>query len=141
MLRKLGPIAFAVTVFSTPAAAQIEVHIATPVIRFEAAPPLVVVQPGIQVVPNYEEEVFFSDGWYWSRSGPYWFRTRDYRGGWIRVEPRFVPVGLVRIPEGRYRHWKHERKEFRKEERRERKEWRREHGHGHGNGHGHHGRD
>ncbi len=89
-----------------PARAQVSVHIATPTIRFEVAPSLVVVSPGIQVVPEYEEEVFFVDGWYWYRSGPYWYRTRDYRGGWVVVEQRYVPATLVKIPPGHYKHYK-----------------------------------
>jgi hypothetical protein len=91
-----------------PARAQVSVQIAVPApaIRFEVAPPLVVVSPGVQVVPEYEEEVFFVDGWYWHRSGPYWYRTRDYRGGWVVVEQRYVPVALVRIPPGHYKHYK-----------------------------------
>src|SRR5215467_407861 len=89
-----------------PARAQVSVLIAAPAIRFEVAPPLVVVSPGIQVVPEYEQEVFFVDGWYWYRSGPYWYRTRDHRGGWVVVERRYVPATLVKIPPGRYKHYK-----------------------------------
>ena len=89
-----------------PARAQVSVLIAAPAIRFEVAPPLVVVSSGIQVVPEYEEEVFFVQGWYWCRSGPYWYRTRDYRGGWVVVERRYVPVALVKIPPGHYKHYK-----------------------------------
>ena len=40
-----------------PARAQVRVEIAVPTIQFEVAPPLVVVSPGVQVVPEYEEEV------------------------------------------------------------------------------------
>src|SRR5215472_2069595 len=89
-----------------PARAQVRVEIAVPTIRFEVAPPLVVVSPGVQVVPEYEEEVFFVDGWYWYRTGPYWYRTRDHRGGWVVVERRYVPVALVKIPPGHYKHYK-----------------------------------
>jgi len=89
-----------------PAHAQVRVEIAVPTIRFEVAPPLVVVSPGVQVVPEYEEEVFFVDGWYWYRSGPYWYRTRDHRGGWVVVERRYVPATLVKIPPGHYKHYK-----------------------------------
>jgi len=89
-----------------PARAQVRLEIAVPTIRFEVAPPLVVVSPGVQVVPEYEEEVFFVDGWYWYRSGPYWYRTRDHRGGWVVVERRYVPATLVKIPPGHYKHYK-----------------------------------
>jgi len=91
-----------------PARAQVSVQIAAPTIRFEVAPPLVVVSPGIQVVPEYQEEVFFVDGSYWYRSGPYWYRTSDYRGGWVVVERRYVPVALVKMPPGHYKHYQAE---------------------------------
>src|SRR5256885_11058433 len=86
------------------AAAQVRVEVTMPSIRFETAPPLVTVNEGVQVVPDYDEEVFFTDGWYWHRRGDLWFRTRDHRGGWVVVERRYVPVALVRIPPGKYRH-------------------------------------
>jgi hypothetical protein len=88
------------------AVAQVNVYIATPTIRFEVAPPLVVVSPGVMVVPDYEEEVFFVNGWYWCRRGPYWYRARDHRGGWVVVERQYVPVTLVKTPPGHYKHYK-----------------------------------
>ncbi|HZN92968.1 MAG TPA: hypothetical protein VFB81_09685 [Myxococcales bacterium] len=86
---------------SVPAFAQVEVKISFP---WLAPPPLVVVEPGIQVVPDYPEEVFFVDSWYWVRRDGRWFRARDYRAGWSYVTA--PPAALVRIPPGRYRHWK-----------------------------------
>lgn len=88
------------------ALAQIHVDIALPSIRFEVAPPLVVVAPGVQVVEDYGEEVFFVDGWYWCRREGRWFRTRDHRGHWVVVETVQVPGTIVKIPPGRYRHHK-----------------------------------
>jgi hypothetical protein len=72
------------------------------------APPLVVIQPGIQVVEGFGEEVFFHRGWYWCRRPDGWYRSRSPRArfGWIDV--RRVPGALVRMPEGRYRNWHHE---------------------------------
>jgi hypothetical protein len=57
----------------------------------------------------------------------------------VYVERRFVPVALVRLPPGHYRHWRRaevreERREFREHQRHERKK---EHEHGRG----HHERD
>ncbi len=93
-------------------------------IGFPAPPTLVVVSPGIQVVPDYDEEVFFVDGWYWLRRDSAWYRTRDHRGGWVVVQPRYVPAALVRLPPGQYKHW---RKEEEKAEKRawktEQREW------------------
>jgi hypothetical protein len=108
--------------FSLPAWAQVHVDINVPLpsVRFEAAPPLVVVEPGIQVVPQQEEEVFFTDGYYWTRRDGRWFRSRDHRGGWAVMEERRVPPGLARMPPGKYRHWRaEERREERREDRRE----------------------
>ena len=96
--------------YSQPSAAQVnlQVQIGVPTIRFETAPALVEVSPGVQVVPEYEQEVFFVDGWYWHRAGRMWYRTQDHRGGWVAVQRREVPRGLVRIPPGRYRHYRAE---------------------------------
>lgn len=89
----------------TPARAQVAVDVR---IGFPTPPPLVVVRPGIQVVPDYEEEIFFTRGWYWLRRDERWYRTRDHRGGWVVVPRRVVPVALVREPPGHYKHWRKE---------------------------------
>jgi hypothetical protein len=85
------------------------VVVAAPTIRFEAPPPLVVVQPGVQVVEDADEEIFFVGGWYW-HPGPegVWYRTRSYRGGWEAAPPRVVPAAIVRMPRGQYRHFRGE---------------------------------
>lgn len=143
------------------AAAQVDVRIAVPVptIRFEVAPPVVEVEPGVTIVENHEEEIFVSGGWYWCRRDGHWFRTRDWREpAWAHVEPRYVPAPIFRVPPGHYRRWrreehkewkerehafregekaerreeKRERHEEKREEKRERHEERREHGDKHG---------
>lgn len=112
-------------------------------------PPMVVIQPGVQVVPECDHEVFYTNGWYWAREDGVWYRSRSHRGGWVMMPPRYVPAALVRVPPGHYRHWKEERREereWRKAERRDEKAWRKaekhrehdeDHDHGHGHGHGH----
>jgi hypothetical protein len=106
-------------------------------------PPLVVVQPGIQVVEDLDDEVFYSRGWYWVRRDDFWYRARDCRGRWIFVEPRFVPYALRRTPPGHYRHfrkaeWKAAKeaekgrwREFKRGEKERRKEEHEEKHHGH----------
>jgi hypothetical protein len=91
------------------AEAQVElrVHVPLPTIRFEVAPPLVVVTEGVQVVPDYPEEVFYREGFYWHRSSGRWYRAGDHRGGWVVVERRYVPVAMLAIPAGKYKHHKH----------------------------------
>jgi hypothetical protein len=115
----------AAAVAPAPAHAQVALDIR---IGFPSPPPLVVVTPGVQVVPDYDEEVFFSDGWYWLRRDERWYRTRDHRGGWVMVAPRMVPASLVGLPPGQYKHWrkeqeKAERKAWKEEEKADRKEW------------------
>ena len=126
-------IALAVAVlFGLPALAgaqtSVSINIGLPV----APPRLIVVSPGIQVVPEFQEEVFFTDGYYWVRRDQGWYRSRVHTGGWVVVPGRGIPPGLARIPPGKYKHWKEARREERKQERREEK---RERGHGkHGRG-------
>ena len=75
-------------------------------LSFPEPPQLVVVSPGVQVVPNLDEEVFFNGGFYWHRRAGHWYRARDHRGSWALVEPRLVPGELVRVPPGQYRRFK-----------------------------------
>jgi len=72
----------------------------------EVLPPLVVVQPGVSVVRDLDHEVFYADGHYWVHQDGTWYRARDHRRGWARVEPRGVPAPLVQSPPGRYRHYR-----------------------------------
>jgi hypothetical protein len=69
-------------------------------------PPLIVVEPGVSVVGDLDVEVFFADGYYWTRKGQEWVRARDHAGTWVRVETIHVPVAIARSPPGRYRHYK-----------------------------------
>ena len=90
-----------------PAFAQVEVSVQLPTITFNAPPPLVVIEPGVQVVEDNDEEVFFVNEYYWVRRGPRWYRTKDHRGGWVIVDGPGVPPSLVRVPEGKYSRYKH----------------------------------
>jgi hypothetical protein len=69
-------------------------------------PPLIVVQPGVSVVPNQPVEVFYSGGYYWTRQDNGWYRTHDHNGGWARIDERQVPVVIARSPPGQYKHYK-----------------------------------
>jgi hypothetical protein len=120
---------------AAPAQVDVQINIGLPV-----APPLVVVEPGVQVVEDYDDEVFVTGGWYWARRGPYWYRARTPQATFVRVQPRYVPARLVRIPPGRYKHWhkervKAERRAWKEHEKAEKRAWKAEHGHGHGRGH------
>lgn len=113
--------ALAVSAGVVPASAlaqvNLQLQVVAPIIRFETAPVLVEVSPGVQVVPEYEEEVFFVDGWYWSRSGRAWYRTRDHHGGWVVVQRSAVPSTIVMVPPGKYRHYKARGPKFKERQR------------------------
>src|SRR5207248_11080075 len=130
-MRRSGlPFALALSLLPLAARAQaVRIEIALP-----AAPPLVVVQPGVQVVENQDEEVFYSSGWYWVQRDGYWYRARNPRSAFVLVERHRVPVAIVRLPPGHYRHWRGEVREERRERHEERREWQkreRHRGHGH----------
>ena len=93
---------------------QFQVQVSVPRVRFEVAPPVVEVQPGVFVVHDYDEEVFVVDGQYWTRGADgRWYRARDYRGGWVAAQPPTVPAVLVRSPRGHYKHYKQGHEKFR----------------------------
>ncbi len=83
------------------AQASVELRLGLPVVL----PQLVVVQPGIQVVPDVDEEVFYTNGWYWVRQDGGWYRSHSHRGGWMAVPAGRVPGRLVSLPPGQYRRW------------------------------------
>jgi hypothetical protein len=58
-------------------------------------PTLVYVSPGVQVVEDYHEPVFYSDGYYWRYYGNVWYRSSYHTGGWVTV--RTVPAHVRRI--------------------------------------------
>jgi hypothetical protein len=126
------------------ASATVDLRLNLPVVM----PQLVVVTPGVQVVPEVEEEVFFTDGYYWCRREGGWYRSRVVRGGWVAMPVRAVPVRLVEIPRGKYKRWKPAKAEKRHDEQRDHdrgtdhdRDHDRDgkHHRGHGNGHGKHG--
>jgi hypothetical protein len=88
-------------------AAQAQVHVGIE-LGLPAAPSLVVVSPGIQVVEGYQGEVFFQGGWYWSRRPDGWYRARSPQDHFGWIDGRNVPGGLRRIPAGRYNNWHHD---------------------------------
>jgi hypothetical protein len=95
-----------------PAQVSVSIHFDLPVVL----PTLVVIEPGIQVVPEVNEEVFFVDGFYWVRRDTRWYRSHDHRKGWVVVESRGVPARLVTYPPGHYRKWNPSKEKHGKDE-------------------------
>jgi len=109
---------------AAPAVAQVHVDIQIPL---PPVPGLVVIQPGVEVVERYDEEVFYHRGWFWTRRGPVWYRAPSPQARFVYVETRAVPQVLVRLPPGQYRHYRADaraaRREWKAERREERREW------------------
>ncbi len=99
------PFALLLVLSSATARAGVSLHID---IGLPAAPPLVEVQPGIQVVAGFPEEVFFSAGWYWCRRPDGWSRARSPRSRFDWVDMSMVPRPLMRERLGYYRNWRRE---------------------------------
>jgi hypothetical protein len=66
-------------------------------------PDLVDVEPGVQVIADYDEPIFYSENYYWRNNGGRWYRSTAYNGGWVEASPP-VAVGRINSPD-RYRHW------------------------------------
>ncbi len=87
---------------ASSAQGSMEIHLQLP----QILPPMVVIQPGVQVVPEIDQEVFLVDGIYWARHDGGWYRASNLHGGWAGVPMRGVPGALVKIPPGKYKRWK-----------------------------------
>jgi hypothetical protein len=68
-------------------------------------PDLVAVSPGVSVIADYDEPIFYSDGFYWWNYGGGWYRSSYYTGGWVEARP---PVAVVRVGGNTsyYRHYR-----------------------------------
>jgi hypothetical protein len=62
---------------------------------YATTPDLVSVGPGVQVVADYDEPVFYTDGFYWRYNNGYWYRSSNYASGWFYVSA--PPVVIARI--------------------------------------------
>ena len=72
---------------------------------YVSTPDLVMVEPGVYVVADYDQPVFYTDGYYWLYRDGFWLRSGVYSGGWVRV--RNVPVAVHRIHQPRaYVHYR-----------------------------------
>jgi hypothetical protein len=58
---------------------------------------LVPIAPGVQVVADADEPLFYSQGSYWLYRDGYWFSSKSYRFGYTRVEYKAVPVSIRTI--------------------------------------------
>jgi len=78
---------------------NIKVNIGPPLIMVDE-PAEVVYAPGLgfYFVPDGEFDIFFFSGFWWSRRGDHWYRSRYYRRGWAITPYRDVPGPIFSIP-------------------------------------------
>jgi hypothetical protein len=77
-----------------------------PVVHYDTEPTLVDIAPGVSVIADSENEVFFTDGYYWVNYGGHWWRAPNYHGRWVVAETRIVPVQVRSYPPGQYVHYR-----------------------------------
>lgn len=71
----------------------------------DGAGDLVEVSPGVEVIADYDEPIFFADDYYWVNRGGIWYSSTWYGGGWGRAQSVPVHVQGITHPEG-YRHYR-----------------------------------
>jgi hypothetical protein len=72
-----------------------------------ASPELVAIEPGVEVVADADEPVFYAEGSYWLYRDEAWLRSDSFRTGFVRIDVWLVPDRLRRIPEPRsYAHYR-----------------------------------
>ena len=57
-------------------------------------PDLVYVSPGVQVIADYDEPIFYSDGFYWRETNGTWYRSHQHTGGWIYASPPQTVISI-----------------------------------------------
>jgi hypothetical protein len=59
--------------------------------------------PGVQVIADYNEPIFFTGGLYWHNDGGVWYSSTVHTGGWARAEP---PEHIRVINRTEYAHYR-----------------------------------
>jgi len=70
-------------------------------------PTLVYLEPGLWVVADSNDPLFYSDGYYWLYDAGLWYRSVSYRSGFARVHMRAVPREVLSVDRPRrYAHYR-----------------------------------
>jgi hypothetical protein len=70
-----------------------------------STPDLVTVSPGVQVIADYDEPIFYADGFYWRFYDNVWYRSSYYTGGWVFIDTPPVVITQIDRPYV-YRHYR-----------------------------------
>jgi hypothetical protein len=107
-------LALALLLYPAAAFAQVVVHFG-----WTAPPPVVEVSPGVQVVENGNDEIFFTNGRYWVERDGRWYVARDFHEHWRVADVQRVPVFIRNHHRGDYLHYRRVDHPVRREEHRE----------------------
>src|SRR5688572_23374101 len=69
-----------------------------------STPDLVYAAPGVSVIADYDEPIFYSNGYYWWNYEGAWYRSPRYTGGWVYASPP-VTISAIYNPH-RYRRYR-----------------------------------
>lgn len=61
-------------------------------------PDLVYVSPGVSVIADYHEPVFYSDNFYWRYYGGHWYRSPHYNRGWTYYSRPPTTISRIQRP-------------------------------------------
>ncbi|HEY5950499.1 MAG TPA: hypothetical protein VIV40_33640, partial [Kofleriaceae bacterium] len=56
------------------------------------------VTDGVYVIADYDEPIFYADGFYWYNNNGYWYRSASYTGGWAYVSSPSYRVARIGNP-------------------------------------------
>jgi hypothetical protein len=68
-------------------------------------PDLVYVSPGVSVIADYDEPVFYSDSFYWRYYGGRWYRSPYHDRGWVYYSAPPTTITRIERPYA-YRHYR-----------------------------------
>ena len=67
-----------------------------PVYNEGYGPELAYAAPGVQVIVDYDEPIFFADSFYWRFYGGGWYRSPHHNSGWVHATPPPAVRGIDR---------------------------------------------
>jgi hypothetical protein len=101
-----GALALGATVFISGCVAGAGVYgQADAPVAFSEEPTLVVVEPDVWVVRDYDQAVYYVDGYYWVYRSDVWYRSPTYESGWTTVQVNVVPRLIVSRDHHAYVHY------------------------------------
>ena len=94
----LGTVGYSGTAYVAPPQPVVTVGVSAGYNTAYVAPEMIEVEPGIQVVYDYDEPVFYSDNYYWRFYNNGWYRSSVHNGGWVSYNEPPMRVRSIQRP-------------------------------------------